>query len=471
MAQSGVLAVAAARTLHGVIRLKFLFVHQNYPGQFLHIVRQLAKDPRHEVLFITEPNANQIAGVRKIPYARPSLDIPDTHFVARELDNGVRRAEAVCRAALGLRHLGLKPDIIIGHHGWGELLNLRDVWPDVPLLGYLEFYYQYDKADVGFDPEFPSDPLDYPRIRAKNAINHIALNLGGAGQTPTDWQQSTYPEWARPRIDVIREGVDLTICSPDPAARKKVLKIGDMTIRPADKLITYVSRDLEPYRGFHVIMRALPALMRARKDLKVVIVGADGVSYGSAPRQGGSWRELMLAEVGKDIDPDRVVFPGRIPYATYIAMLRRSDAHVYLTYPFVASWSLRESLAVGCPVIGSDTQPVQEFITHGDNGLLVPCLEPDRLSRTILDLLDDKTLTRTLRTNARAYAEKHLALEDYLASYNRVIERLTGENPAKSVEAEQAPSKHRPRIGRSAAIPVAESSKIVPTRRRLVTAA
>jgi glycosyltransferase involved in cell wall biosynthesis len=451
--------------------LKFLFVHQNYPGQFLHIVRQLANDPRHEVLFITEPNANQIAGVRKIPYARPALDIPDTHFVARELDNGVRRAEAVCKAALGLRHLGFRPDIIIGHHGWGEMLNLRDIWPDVPLLGYMEFYYQYDRADVGFDPEFPSNPLDYPRIRAKNAINHIALNLGGAGQTPTAWQLSTYPDWARPRIDLIWEGVDLTVCSPDPQARKKTLKIGDMTIRPSDKLVTYVSRDLEPYRGFHVIMRALPGLMRARKDLKVVIVGGDGISYGSPPSKGGTWREVMLAEVGKHIDSDRVVFPGRIPYATYLSILQRCDAHVYLTYPFVASWSLRESLAIGCAVVGSDTQPVTEFITHGDNGLLVPCLKPHSVARGVLDLLDDKALTRTLRSNARAYAEKHLAMDDYLASYNRVIERLTGENPARPQEPEPVPLKHRPRIGRRTASPVSEAPKIAPARRRFVTAA
>ena len=201
---------------------------------------------------------------------------------------------------------------------------------------------------------------------------------------------STYPDWAQQNIELIWEGVDLDMCSPDPAARKKALKIGDMTIRPTDKLVTYVSRDLEPYRGFHVMMRALPDLMRARKDLKVVMIGGDGISYGSAPHQGGNWREVMLAEVGKDIDPARVVFPGRVPYATYLAALRRSDAHVYLTYPFVASWSMREALAIGCPVIGGDTEPVREFITHGENGLLTPCLEPRTLASTILGLLEDK---------------------------------------------------------------------------------
>jgi glycosyltransferase involved in cell wall biosynthesis len=388
---------------------------------------------------------------------------------ARELDNGVRRAEAVFRAAYGLRYLGFKPDIIIGHHGWGEMLNLRDVWPDVPMLGYLEFYYQYDKADVGFDPEFPSDPMDHPRIRAKNAINHIALNLGSTGQTPTNWQLSTYPDWARPGIELVWEGVDLEKCSADPQVRKRNLQIVDMIVRPGDKLVTYVSRDLEPYRGFHIIMRALPALMRARKDIKVVLVGGDGVSYGGGPSQGGKWREVMLAEVGKDIDRDRVVFPGRIPYATYLAMLQRSDAHIYLTYPFVASWSLRESLAVGCPVIGSDTEPVREFIIHGETGLLVPFLKPQKLARTVLDLLDDKALTRKLRGNARDYAAKHLAMDDYLSSYNRLIERLTGENPAAPMEPAVLVPARKP--ARAAGVTSAAPQDVMPRRRKLVTAA
>ena len=243
---------------------------------------------------------------------------------------------------------------------------------------------------------------------------------------------STYPAWAQQNIELIWEGVDLDTCSPDPAARKKTLKIGDMAISPTDKLVTYVSRDLEPYRGFHVMMRTLPALMRARKDLKVVMIGGDGISYGAAPPQGGNWREVMLAEVGKDIDLARVVFPGRVTYGTYLAALQRSDAHIYLTYPFVASWSLREAMAIGCPVIGSDTEPVREFITHGENGLLTPCLEPRTLASAILGLLENKDLTRTLRQNARGYAERRLAMADYLDQYCKVIGRLTGENPAPS---------------------------------------
>jgi glycosyltransferase involved in cell wall biosynthesis len=412
--------------------VKFLFVHQNFPGQFLHIVRHLVAIGGHEIVFITEPNANIIQGVRKVPYSKPARSGPATHIAAQELDGAVRRAEAVWRTAMNLKHLGFTPDIIIGHHGWGEMMNLVDVWPQAPMLGYFEFYYDPYNADVGFDPEFPADPSDFPRIRAKNAINHIALNLGQHGQTPTTWQLSTYPEWAQPRIGLMWEGVHLDTCAPDPAARRRQLKVGDLTIRPTDKLVTYVSRDLEPYRGFHLMMRTLPHLQRARNDVKVVMIGSDGVSYGVMPANGKTWRDLMMAELGGRIDLSRVAFPGRVPYDTYLSLLKRSDAHVYLTYPFVASWSLRESMAMGCAIVGSDTQPVREFVKHGETGLLASFFDPPGLADKIQELLENKTLSGKLRANARRYAEQNLAMTDYLAAYVREIERLTGQSVART---------------------------------------
>lgn len=406
--------------------MKFLFVHQNFPGQFLHITRHLVAMQAHEIVFITEANANLIDGVRKVPYMKPRPSSPETHIAARELDGGVRRAEIVAHTANSLKQLGFTPDIVIGHQGWGEMLNLPDVFPGVPAIGYMEFYYQTDGADVVFDPEFPIDPGDFPRIRAKNAINHIALNIGGHGVTPTQWQLSTYPDWAQQRIDVLWEGVNLDVCSPDDKSRHAPLKIGDMTIGRNDTLVTYVSRDLEPYRGVHTMIRALPALLRARKNLKVVLLGGDGVSYGVPAPNGGTWREVFLKEVADQIDPSRIVFPGRIDYTTYIALLRRSDAHVYLTYPFVASWSLRESLATGCAIVGSDTEPVREFITHGRNGLLTSFFDPRGLADTVLEVLDNKKLNQKLRAGARRYAERHLAMDDYLLAYTQKIEALTG---------------------------------------------
>lgn len=380
----------------------------------------------HEIVFITEANANVIDGVRKVPYMKPRPTSQETHIAARELDAAVRRAEIVAHTANSLKQLDFIPDIVIGHQGWGEMLNLPDVFPGVPEIGYMEFYYQTDGADVLFDPEFPIDPADFPRIRAKNAINHIALNLDGHGVTPTQWQLSTYPDWAQQRIELLWEGVNLDICSPDDKARHTPLKIGDMTIRRNDTLVTYVSRDLEPYRGAHTMIRALPALLRARKNLKVVLLGGDGVSYGVPAPNGGTWREIFMKEVADQIDLSRIVFPGRIDYVTYLALLRRSDAHVYLTYPFVASWSLREALAVGCAIVGSDTEPVREFITHGRNGLLTSFFNPRGLADCVLEVLEDKKLDRKLREGARRYAERRLSMDDYLRACTQKIETLTG---------------------------------------------
>ncbi len=407
--------------------MKFLLVHQNFPGQFLHLVRHLAKAKTHEVVFLSEPNPNVISGVRKVPYRKPPPVSPETHWAAREFDAAMRRAEMVAQTAGNLKQLGFTPDIIIGHHGWGEMLNLPDVWPDAPMLGYMEFYYHTDGVDVGFDTEFPIPVAEFPRIRAKNAVNHLALNLGQHGQTPTRWQRSTYPDWAHEQIHLLPEGVDLAACAPSAKARKARLKIGGTTIGPQEKLVTYVARDLEPYRGFHVLMRTLPLLLKARKDLRVVIVGGDGVSYGAAPAS-GTWRETMLAELGGKIDLSRVVFPGRVDYATYLALLKRSDAHVYLTYPFVASWSLREALASGCAVVGSDTEPVREFVTHGVNGLLVPFFDTKALARQILKVIEDDALSKRLRAGARRYAEAHLAMDDYIRDYEALIARIIAPN-------------------------------------------
>ena len=277
--------------------------------------------------------------------------------------------------ANNLKQLGFKPDIIIGHHGWGELLNLPDVWPDVPLLGYFEFYYHTEGIDVGFDPEFPVDVTDFPRIRAKNAINHIALNLGQHGQTPTEWQLSTYPDWARPQINLLREGVDLDVCKPNPKVRRSPMKIGDMTIKP-DGQAGHLCRARPG-----AVSRLSPDDARAAASA----ARAEGRARGDGRRrrhqlrqsaEAGHLAQVMLNEVGDGIDPDRVVFPGKLDYQTYVSMLQRSDAHVYLTYPFVASWSLREALAIGCAVIGSDTPPVREFVTGGENGLLASFFDP-----------------------------------------------------------------------------------------------
>ena len=403
--------------------MRYLFIHQNFPGQFLHLVRHLVRSRENEIVFISEENTNQIPGVRKVTYPPPPPPNPTTFRDATDFEAGVIRGAIVGKLAGNLKKLGFKPDIIIGHHGWGELLNMVDIWPDVPLLGYYEFYYATAGLDVGFDPEFPSDPAGFARVRAKNAITLLALTNPGWGQTPTKFQHATYPAWARPRISLLYEGVDLQACAPDPGAGQRLYELNGFRVLPGEKLLTYVARDLEPYRGFHTLMRALPRLLRLDPDLKVIMVGGDGSSYG-AKLPDTTWREYMLREVGAHLDPARIAFPGKIDYRAFVGLLQRSDVHVYLTYPFVASWSLREALACGCAIVASDTAPVHEFVADGQTGLLTPCLDPARLVERVQEVLQHPEATARRRANARAYAERTLRMDEYLANYETLIAQV-----------------------------------------------
>jgi glycosyltransferase involved in cell wall biosynthesis len=405
--------------------MKYLFVHQNFPGQFVHILRHLAAQKQHELLFITESDRNNLVGVRKLIHKLPRRPADNAHPHIHDLELAMIRAEAVARSATRLKQLGFVPDIIIGHHGWGEMLHLNDVWQDAPLLGYHEFFYNMVGFDVGFDPEFPPSPDMSARLRLKNTINLIALTNPGMGQTPTKFQLETYPAWSRPNITVLEEGVNLDVCKPDPDLRQRVVTLGGYKLRPQEKLVTYVVRDLEPYRGFHVMMRALPKILAERADTRVILVGGDGVSYGAKPPK-GTWREQMLDELSGRMDVSRVHFAGRVQYETYVKMLQRSDAHVYLTYPFVASWSLREAMATGCAIVGSDTGPVREFLTDRKTGLLAPFLQPDAIADRVLELLEDNALNGRLRRAARRWAVAHLDMENYLRAYEALIERTIG---------------------------------------------
>ncbi|AQS87489.1 glycosyltransferase [Neoasaia chiangmaiensis NBRC 101099] len=404
--------------------MRYLFVHQNFPGQFLHILRYLHRQGGHEIVFISEANEGALPGVRRVIYKPTRQPGDTTHPSLRELELALGRAEAVARTANTLRNnLGYVPDVIIGHHGWGELLNIGDVYPGVPVLGYFEFFYHADRYDVGFDPEFPARPELAAQVRLKNAVNLLALNLPGFGQTPTEFQRNTYPDWARRRIALLHEGVDLDLCKPDRQVARKPVEINGVVIAPQDKLVTFVSRDLEPYRGFHSFMRALPRILDERADARVILVGGDGVSYGTRPAA-GTWREVMLQELGDRIDLSRVHFVGKVEYARFRVLLQRSDAHVYLTYPFVASWSLREAMATGCAIVGSRTAPVEEFVEDGRTGRLVSFLSPVEIADGVLELLEDRKLAQRLRKNARLKAEASLSLDDYLHNYDALIQDI-----------------------------------------------
>ncbi|QNT78207.1 glycosyltransferase family 4 protein [Entomobacter blattae] len=434
--------------------MRYLFIHQNFPGQFLHIIRHLLAKGDNEIVFISMPSNTQMEQVRHAVYR---LNLPPhrqetVHPAANEFDLAMRRAEQVAITATNIKNLGFEPDIIIGHEGWGELLNISDVFPGVPVLGYFEFFYHTDRNDVGFDPEFPMHSASFPNVRSKNGVNLLALQNPVYGQTPTRFQLETYPEWARDKITILREGVDLELCYPDPTVKKKDFVFEGEVFSPNTKLVTYVSRNFEPYRGFNKFMRALPKILEEREDVQVVLVGGDSVSYGSR-LPNGTWREMMMNEVGSKLDLSRVHFFSKVPYSEFCRLLQRSDAHVYLTYPFVVSWSLREALASGCSVIASATAPVEELITHMENGYLVPFHEPEKIAEGVLTVLNDQLLAHKISKNARSYAETHLSLADYLRNYDTLINRVIEEGRA-------ARGSHEEPAGVSAPPPIPEPSPV-----------
>ena len=402
--------------------MKYLFVHQNFPGQFVHAARHLAQIGQ-EVSFITQPRAAEIPGVRKFEY-RPALCGPDAHPYLRELESGVENGLAVARLCEWLKRDGFTPDIVIGHNGWGEILYVKDVWPHTPLLGYFEFFYRARGADVDFDPEFPPEPDAAEQLRTRNAINLLGLDAVDWGQTPTKWQWNQYPKHHRNRISIVHEGVDTSQVRPDPTA--SLWLSGGLRLSRRHKVVTYVARDLEPYRGFHRFMRALPKVLQRRPDAQVLIVGDNGVSYGRRSERASSYRAQLFAELQGKLDLSRVHFLGRLPYQQYLTVLRISTVYVYLTYPFVLSWSLLEAMATGCFVIGSRTPPVEEVIRDGENGQLVEFFDEEGLADRITDALDRDN--EALRSTARETVLKRYDLDTVcLPAYLGLLRTISGE--------------------------------------------
>ncbi|HLY45029.1 MAG TPA: glycosyltransferase family 4 protein [Stellaceae bacterium] len=424
--------------------MNFLFVHQNFPGQYLHLIQYL-RDAGHTVAFITQRQDRPIDGIRMLEYL-PAPLTPATQSYVNELESNAMNGLAAARLCEGLKHEGFHPDIVIGHTGWGELLFIKDIWPSVPLLGYFEFFYHGSGSDLDFDPEFPPTAADSMRVRLRNATNLLSLDAADWGHTPTIWQRDQYPAEYHHRISVVHEGIDTEIVHPEPTARLWLR--GGLSLSRDDRVLTYSARRLEPYRGFHVFMRALPQVLSDCPDAQVVIIGGDGVSYGRPPSSGKSWREHMLAELSGRLDLSRVHFVGWLPYAQYLAVLQISAAHVYLTYPFVLSWGLLEAMAAGCAVIGSRTAPVEEVIDGTDNGYLVDFFDTGGLARQICTVLQNPAATSEMRRHARDHVVEHYNLRTTcLPAHLALIHRLTGSDPAA-----------RPRRRRRAAHPVLVSA-------------
>ena len=385
--------------------MKILFIHQNFPGQFKHLAPALAKHGHDTVaLTLRVEKPTKWNGVRVLPYKLKPRAAQNTHPWLVDFDTKVTRAEACYHAAVQLREQGFTPDLIIAHPGWGESLFLKDVWPKAKMAIYCELYHKAEYPHTGFDKEFQPEirATEAMRLRLKNVNNHEHFDIADAGISPTVFQADTFPPEFRDKITVCHDGIHTDVLTPDSAARL-TLPTGE-TVTRKDELITFVNRNLEPYRGYHVFMRALPRLLKERPNARVLIVGGDDVSYGARPPKGQTWKQIFMDEVrGQIPDQDwaRVHFLGRIPYDQFQSLLKVSRVHVYLTYPFVLSWSLFETMSVEGAIVASKTAPVEEAIIHGQNGRLVDFFDKDVLVEEVTRLLDNASEREELGRAAR----------------------------------------------------------------------
>lgn len=377
--------------------MKILFVHQNMPGQYKHLAPALASDPANQVIFLTKEGKPQIEGIEQRTYKVARGITQNIHPYLRRLEDQVLHGQAVVRTGIDLVAEGFQPDVICAHSGWGEALFLREVFPDARILVYCEFFYRSRGADTDFNPNQQQSIDSVCRTRMNNTHMLVSLEAADWGFSPTEWQRSRHPQQLRDKIAVVHDGVDTEICQAQPDAwldlpNGKRLNVGD-------EVVTYLARNLEQYRGFDQFMQSLGEICRRRPNAEIVVVGGDEVSYGDRPSTDENWRERMLASC--PLDPFRVHFLGRVPYNTYRRILSISSAHIYLTYPFVLSWSALEAMSHECLLIASNTTPVTEVIEDGVNGVLVDFFDPRALADVVCKALESPDEYAGIRAAAR----------------------------------------------------------------------
>ncbi len=390
------------------MKKNLLFVHQHYPGQFKHLAPVLAK--KHNVHSISLHDM-QSEGVIHHQYRITKPTGEDTHDLAKEFEAKVLRGVACADKAYELKSAGFTPDLIIGHPGWGELLYLKEVWPDCKMLSYLEFHYELDDSDIDFDPE-EQKGMDVTFLRRKligrNASFLMQYELSDYFITPTQFQKNTFPKRISNKINVIHEGIDTNKFKPNENIK---IVIDNFNLHEEKKIILFVNRNLEPYRGYHIFMRSLPEIFKNHPDALVIIIGGEGVSYGKAPPKGQTWRQIFLDEVKDSINLSRVLFPGYIKHENLTALMQIASVQVYLTYPFVLSWSLLESLACEQLVVASDTAPVKEVISNNENGFLVNFFDHQEISTKVNEILANPKKFQHIRKNARKKIIENFDLE------------------------------------------------------------
>lgn len=394
--------------------MNVLFIHPNMPGQFKHLCAEMAKDPKNTVVFISKPRPNvSIEGVHKVEYKMPREPSGHTHRYLIGLERSILQGQEVWRMCKKLKEdEGFVPDVIVTHPGWGDALYVKDIFPKTPVLGFFEFFYHTEGADINFDPSESAIEDDFARVRTKNATNLFSLQYCDWGVSPTHWQGGLHPKDYHHRISIIHDGIDTDFVKPSTEPLTVTLPNGVKLEKGKHEIVTYVARNFEPYRGFPTFMRAAEIIQRERPEAHILAIGKDGVSYGKKPPAGKTYREMWMDEVS--LDKERIHFLGGLPYDQFLHVLKLSSAHIYLTYPFVLSWSALEAMACECLVIASKTPPVQEVIEDGVNGWMVDFFSPEQLAAKVIEALENQDAMQPIRKAARQTVIDKYALKDLM---------------------------------------------------------
>ena len=402
--------------------MNILFLHRNFPAQFRYIAPELAKNPENKVFFITNNETINLPNIHKFVYKLKRQVPDDCHRYLRFYEESVIHAQSTAETAIILKNQGFKPDIIYGHT-WGQTMYMKDIFPGTPLLCYFEWFYNATGGDIGFDGKQPNID-DLAKLRSKNAHLLIDLYSCDAGICPTQFQYKQFPKEFRQKIKVLHDGIDTDFCTPKDDT-EFLIEDKNITLSRKDEVITYATRGMEEYRGFPQFMKAVEILQKKRPNLQIIIGGEDRICYGPQ-LLGTTYKKIMLEKL--DLDLNRIHFVGSLPFNKFINLLRISSAHLYLTYPFVCSWSLLDAMSCGCPIVASATEPVMEFIEDGKNGILFDFFNIDQQVEKIEYALDNKDKMEILRKNARQTIIDNYQLKDLLPKHIEYLKALINKN-------------------------------------------
>lgn len=412
--------------------MRVLITHNNFPAQFRHIAEYLGRTKDNQVVFATKTPREDwtIPGVNKAVFSPVGETSDETHPLARNFDDGVRHGAGMLQLCIGLKKQGFVPDVILGHSGWGQTMFMRDAFPDTPFIGYFEWYYNATGPEVVFDKRHRSE-AEKANLRTRNSNILHDLTSCRIGVTPTGWQRAQFPTEFQPKLVQAHDGINTQYFAPvdQGVLPIEALDLPNTDLTGAKELVTYCSRGMEPYRGFPQFYESLPAILDERPDCHVLIVGEDRTCYSGRLPDGQTYKQLMQEKIS--VDEKRVHFTGPLPYGQYKQVLQASSAHIYLSWPFVLSWSFLEAMSCGCLIVGSNTEPVREVLRHRENGLLTDFNSPEKIAKTTIFALHRQEKLNNLRRNARQTILEKYCLSKCLPVHLNLLAQAAKDGPSR----------------------------------------